>query len=811
MQSGTTRWKRATDWREGPAFLDATSSVSASTFGARRLPELKNLYFQTRSKDADDDDDDQIIHERKTLLSGGGKRSSRHLRRRTTAFHSKKHRHRYPNGHGGGNANGEKEEFPAFLGTTRKSQRKKSSLLELEHLQWLLPVATEANDQTNRSRKKLSWQVTHKWHSKRFYLLSPTSSESGRDPVLGGWTGIPLVHTNRGPRAALRLSQNKDKNSVASSVMVRDVTWELQPLVLKVLCSSERSPSKREEDAQFLLKHLGKICPGLLQPSGGSKGISTFLSGCISMEEIVFALGSFPSGAIGPATSRMVTPKNGETMVEIRCHPSIHHRIQELLEQIEKSIPASSSHRLKTENQCKSLPRICFRLYGAESLTALNKVLKLYQGDASVFLKQHLLQQSSSGLLPNGTIIQIENVKISSEASGTNVDDIVLMYRAPRALDCPANRAIAGWEVHCSDATFGKTLWHALVTLDDSISSTSSVSSNKLSSLTQEKQSVRGCCAIGLIEDSHMRLECEPPLPFFPRDFADTQDSQNYWIPSSSSSTLWKRIRQLCEGGWGRLPIDKERRLDKLGDIDFGKLVSLDEGDEESESEGEKETTPSLIIVVRGAFGQPFVDAIRGSCGNYTPKTLSIESSSSTSNNPSSIPLYSKKNRRNRRPTRPKNQTIIAPSLSKAARVSLGDYCHNVSSSLSLPAVLLVHVRAVGHGRVSPGMNIVCADTNQTKGLILGRITTGGFSISRGVCHGIGVVGAVKLVNYIGRTSNGGGDEEEIHSNSTTSYGRIVRLASGSQSLQLLVRVVNTAKDGGLENSGCEASLSLLI
>merc|ERR1712070_263005 len=93
----------------------------------------------------------------------------------------------------------------------------------------------------------------------------------------------------------------------------------------------------------------------------------------------------------------------------------------------------------------------------------------------------------------------------------------------------------------------------------------------------------------------------------------------------------------------------------------------------------------------------------------------------------------------------------------------------------------------------------------------LGRITAGAFSTSRGVCHGVGVVGAIRLLDYLGESIAADGKESK---GENSSYGRIVRLANGSQSLQLLVRVGNMVKqqdrseDDEKESFGCEASLS---
>ena len=750
------RWKKGSaDWREGPSFLDATSSVSASTFGARRLPELKSLYFATRP---DNNNDDHIIHERKNLLSGGGKRSSRHLRRRTTAIHSKRHRHRYPS----------PNKAPEYKGSTRKSKRKKSHHLESDHLQWLSPKgANEAssideNEATVQPSTNKMWQVTHRWHAKRFHLLSlPLSTKKEMDPVLGQWAGIPLVHTNRGPRAAIRLLQNKDKNSELSTVMIRDVTWEQQPLLLRAINCNESN-----ERVEFVMHVFGKICPGLLQP-GGREMMPDFLAGKLSIHDTIYEPNAFPAGAIGPGSLRMVSRK-GESNLEIRCHPSIRPRIQEILQYLTSCVSPMSSLKLELETFSEHTPKICFRLFGNHSLNALNKVLTLFQGDEKEFLEPN----SSSSELSNGLVIPMNGVKIPNEDSIT--DDIVLIYRSPRPLDCPANCAIAGWEVHCANAAFAKALWLSLVTLDGT--SSSSVS-------TAHQQAIRGCCAIGLTEDYHMRLECEPPIPIFPRDYVDTEDSQKYW-GSSSASCSWKRVRQLCEGGWGRLPIEKENRLDMLEKIEFGSFV---------ESGGDEDD----IVVVRGAFGQPFVDAITASCGSYT----SSEGQSSSTMEPQ----VKKSSRRNRRSSRPKNKIILSPPLSEASRVCLGDYCRNLSSSLTLPAVLMVHIRAIQQGTIAPGMAILGAGM-KGDACILGKIAAGGFSSSRGVCHGIGIIGAVRLLDYLAQSTS-----SEENDDSIKSYGRIVRLTNGSQSRQLLVRVVNMKKDGGFKNSGCEASLVALI
>jgi len=502
--------------------------------------------------------------------------------------------------------------------------------------------------------------------------------------------------------------------------------------------------------------------------------------------------------------------------------------------------------------------------------------------------------------LLHGTVVRIDRARVSGSAANKNAianamsndnhnddddddnhnhNDLTLMYRAPRSLDCPANRAVSGWEVYCCDATFASALWLALVTFDDNTNNNNNnnkhdnnngnnnntgnnTGNNKRAHSRPLQKRVRGCCAIGLVEDSHLRLECEPPIPVFPRDCVDTRASQEYWMPACSSSSSWKRIRQLYEGGWGRLPIDKTFRLDKLRSVDFRGLVGVgvdvdvdvgvdvDEGDSTGTKDGVPAATNTTddIVVVRGAFGRPFVDAIRRCCGRYTPR----KPGNNNNNNGNNTNGGEKGRHRRRRNRRPGNRVVVAPPMSREDRASFGELCRGMSSSLALPAVLLVHVRAVDKGTICSGMRIFGADhdnnnndnsvgveANRGGGLSLGTITTGGFSIGRGVCHGTGVVGAVRLLDYLARSTGSGavaianhnhngltggdGDDEETSTDNDNDSGgkildcgRVVPLANGSQSLQLLVRVGNEY-NGSTEcrrsetTGGCEACLSVIL
>jgi hypothetical protein len=75
------------------AFLDASATVHAGLFAARRLPEIKSLWRGL----VDDAVESGNSGVRKVGQSGGAKISCRHLRRRTGS-HRLRRRHRFPRG-----------------------------------------------------------------------------------------------------------------------------------------------------------------------------------------------------------------------------------------------------------------------------------------------------------------------------------------------------------------------------------------------------------------------------------------------------------------------------------------------------------------------------------------------------------------------------------------------------------------------------------------------------------------------------------------------------------------------------------------
>ena len=185
--------KPGVSWKDLPAFCDASATVSATTFGARRLPEIKDLW----SKVSRGEESTSVS----LPPSGGRKTSSRHLRRRATSHASRK-RHRYPDPDRKGFS---KKDSNEACNPSRRSLRRKASNLQLEHETW----RKEATDGTlSNSPDRVNWLPTHFWHAKRFHMGD-----------MWGWR-VPMMHSNRGPGAALRLLRE-------GKSLLQDVTWSM--------------------------------------------------------------------------------------------------------------------------------------------------------------------------------------------------------------------------------------------------------------------------------------------------------------------------------------------------------------------------------------------------------------------------------------------------------------------------------------------------------------------------------------------------------------------------------------------------------
>ena len=521
---------------------------------------------------------------------------------------------------------------------------------------------------------------------------------------------VPVPHTNRGARATLRLSH--------THCLIQDVTWERRPSIYL-----ELNP---DCPTAVLLQGLSQILPSWAEDSSIGKRLkhNTIVAG----ECIFHKIDQFPRGAIGPVWWRVEN-----NVLHVLGHPSIQQRVIENTQQLRSNLP--TLFRETKKEAIHGVYHCCcvFRLSGTGVRKALEK---------SINFKSKTQLPDAPEMLSHGA-----TVDIAIELPGVdNVVSILLVRVQPRPLDCPENRVVAGFDLYC-ESEHASQIWTQL-------------------SLN--------CAAIGMVDQSHLQLECEPPVPVFPRDFVDSEESSKYWLPSSESDrndpeTSWSRIRHLSEGGWGRLPIRKS--LDLKG-IHWSKLIPTLAPRDYGAETGVKAAEDVDVVTVRGPYGKPFVTILE-CCGRRLESTKEGITRS----------------RRNRRRTQPVNITTKVQPADKDDVDEWRQAVHSLLVSLSLPAVLQAHIVVLGKGTLQ------CGDQLLVGGSHVGVVTAGSFSPSRGHCHGFGIIGAAMLLKIL----------SEVPSPAT--LGRITRLLNG----QVQLRVAGTVVSSPSNSETRDVALSLLL
>jgi hypothetical protein len=671
--------KPGVSWRNLPAFCDASATVSATTFGARRLPEIKDLW----SKVSRGEESNTIS----LPSSGGRKTSSRHLRRRATSHASRK-RHRYPDPHRKGVSKKDSKEAGNPT-PSRRSLRRNVSNLQLEHETW----RREATDGTlSNSPDRVNWMATHFWHAKRFHMGD-----------LWGWR-VPMMHSNRGPGAALRLLRE-------GKSLLQDVTWSMQPIWLQATLSSRQAVQQR----------IARIIPEFdfgLTENSTEESVAFTSTG----QGTLHGIDQFPMQAVGPVNwmcsrrPQFHAAANDANLVFVYLwiHPSIRTIILELLEQIF----AEKENGIHGPHQSVEGGVSCLRLRGKHTTESLRTALL---GFGKYDLSS--LPKDVSGISDDDKLAAMRHgVTVPHAQNEEPSKPLLLVSRCPRDPTIGMNIAVCTLDIFC-DPDVAKGLFLALVLKGAS-------------------------CPVGVAEEAHLHLECHPPVPLFPRDYPDTDEGISYW---EGNSPEWKDVREYWESGVGRFRPDEGISEP----IDWKQIVPA--------------TTGDLVVVVRGGFGKPFLDTMSG-CG-IVPHS-------------SSSPAHHRKRRRVRDPT----LCVSAQHLSKdQAAMHLG-VCTTLSQSLSLPAVLLCHLRVLGPGTVAVGAGLYALEP---LGIHLGFATAGAFSSSLGSFHGIGVVGAARLLEVIASAWSSGA-------------AIISNRPGGGKEIQLRVRVSNGT-------SWCESSLALLL
>ena len=297
------------------------------------------------------------------------------------------------------------------------------------------------------------------------------------------------------------------------------------------------------------------------------------------------------------------------------------------------------------------------------------------------------------------------------------------------------NTAVSGWDIVCSPS-LTKTIFGAI-------------------------NLVGGACAIGFVEDSCNRMEAEPPLPLWPRDFPDTAIGKAYW---SGNNEEWKVLRYCVEEGLagGRIKTGLNRLLKKCNtnkndnvqatNATVSKKIIQHNIDWDSLEHGLKASDDERnpVVVVRSSFAAPFIQALNGFGNDYF---LSVRKSKLGDD-------AKQKRRRPRRRVRGGHETITLPPVNASLKSQQQQFCSSLLNSLSIPALLRCHLVVEGRGTLSPGTIISSSagDFTNNNGEssqkveeedILGYVTSGGFSQSRGNFHSVGIISSKRFLSIL--------------------------------------------------------------
>jgi Ribonucleases P/MRP protein subunit POP1 len=673
-----------------PAFCDATATVSATQFGARRLPEIKALWNVVQQRSQLDQDTttgrsrsnspSNLWAQRGNLAvaalkSGGRKTSARHLRRRAT---SHKCRRRSRRRHTplpleqdtvGTETVGDGQQEINTLQLCRRARRLTTSRLRCGHEAWRegpnnTPPATE---QALASEAKVHWMSTHVWHAKRFRMES-----------FWGWK-VPLIHSNRGCAAALRLVLRESK------CLVQDATWCSQPIWFQI--SGATTASKHA--MSLFQEKMGRVMPGFAAAS-----INQEPGTCAAGSGTLHHVDCFPRKAVGPvdwiwSRSRPLVPNDAVMKDTVTNDYFAYFFVHPAVSQSALSIFAAAFQDSESNADVGgpfhgvSGGLACLRLRGSSSATCLltgirngeNPTNTTQQANLADF--RSLLERAS-----HGTCVWTPRAAVIAEEQ--------LFIRCIRPRDPSqtlTNWVACGLDVFCAP-TQAKRLFLELI--------------------------LGGACPIGISEEAFLTTECDPPLPVFPRDFPDTAEGLAYWC---NSSFEWHCVRSHWEGGEGRISIPNDELTCPPAVRDV--LLASVSYDDIFGGAG--------VVVVRGTFGDPFIAALSG-CA--IPPLASAGTCQ----------------RRKRRSTGSGALYVEARRISAKDFASHQEMCESLLQALSLPAVLLCHVQAAEKGSLVAGSALFPMGDDDG---ILGYMSSGAFSQSRGRYHGIAVVRAALFLKAL--------------------------------------------------------------
>jgi Ribonucleases P/MRP protein subunit POP1 len=585
---------------------------------------------------------------------------------------------------------GDGEQEISTLYLCRRARRLTTNRLRCGHEAWREgPNTIPASE----PETKVHWMSTHVWHAKRFRMES-----------LWGWK-VPLIHSNRGCAAALRLVLREQK------CLVQDATWYSQPIWFQI---SGATTATRHALSLFQ-ERMGRVIPGFAAASINQEpGTASAGSG------ILHHVDCFPRKAVGPidwiwSRSRPLVPDDSMVKDAVTNDYYVYFFVHPAVTQSTLSIFAAAFQDGESHADVGrpfygvSGGLACLRLRGSSSATCLLTEIRNVENPPDATQQPNLadfgnrLERASHGTCfwtPSAAIIEQQ-----------------LFVRCIRPRDPSqtlTNWVACGLDVFCAPA-LAKLLFLSLI--------------------------LGGACPIGISEEALLATECDPPLPVFPRDFPDTAEGMAYWYKPSFQ---WYCIRSHWEGGEGRISIANDG-LTCPPAVQDVLLTNISTDDDVFGGAG--------VVVVRGTFGDPFLAALSG-CA--IPPLASAGTSQ----------------RRKRRCTGSGALYVEAQRISAKDFASHQEMCDSLLQALSLPAVLLCHVQATEKGSLVPGTALFVVGDDDG---ILGYMSSGAFSPSRGRYHGLAVVRAAQFLQAV------------VDSRNRRSCVVVKRLG-GAKELHLLIR-----------------------
>ena len=589
-----------------------------------------------------------------------------------------------------------------------------------QHSKWRIG---DTPHQPLSEKETVHWMPTHLWHAKRFIMVNHF-----------GWK-VPLQHNGRGARPIHRLLRE-------GKPTIQDATWRSQPVAFMI------------RDVPKTIMALQRVLPTISIDEDVLRGRKL-------VDGVLHYADKFPLQAIGPVTvwiriyeSKAANRKDSRTegKVYVFCHPSVTDQVWACFgELVNSNVRNDQNEKDSNKNGDTSPITQPFRPNGGVAILQLRGCDEATTSS----LRTVASPKDESDLSINGDhlsahLCRIESASFqnvhrrTSHQDGSSSDGVVPAFtimavrRRPNSFEDPSNYGVSGWDLLCqpsdSAAVFG-----ALVCAGK-------------------------CVPIGAAEEAHVLSECMPPIPSFPRDFPDSIPGRDYWNVNPVGD--WADLRSRVESGWGRTSTRTPERtrtsaptpaMTECSPVlcDWSKVVLPDNDDSDgcgpTKAKDEHPVTEDLAsgacdavaVVVRGGFGEPFVDCLASLAAQWQPGSAHL-----SDDNLQSDPTVAEQKRKE--PRQRNHGLVTVPSLSlektEVCRVQFA----SMLNSLSLPALLRCEIRVHGKGTIETGDGITGVDRNDPKrSMFLGWIVHGGFSPSRGGCHGVGFVGAARLLRFL--------------------------------------------------------------